>query len=267
MGSSRRTPRSSCRRSRSARASIPLGSSTTLAWSTLDASSCTASATPATTAWTGAQTASGSSLSVTPAAAGAHGLHAHVHRSRRHVRRQLGDPLRHLGHAAGRAHAHARIDLGRRWANRPPSAGARRPPRAARRRAAGAGRLPRRAARRSHPRPSGPRRSRSICTNLGGPSAAGVGVFERDRGRGEASRAEPRSGGDQHSPQTRPRRSPGAQPAPPAAPHRGTQTPLRPAGQVFRLRAPPSPSRRTFWARSSTACTARMQRATRRRRA
>ncbi|MGA2398899.1 MAG: S8 family serine peptidase [Steroidobacteraceae bacterium] len=53
-----------------AAASIPLGSSTTLAWSTLDASSCTASANPATTAWTGAQTASGS-VTVTPAAAGA----------------------------------------------------------------------------------------------------------------------------------------------------------------------------------------------------
>jgi len=47
-----------------AAASVPLGSSTTLTWSTLDASSCTASG-----GWSGAQTTSGS-LTVTPASAG-----------------------------------------------------------------------------------------------------------------------------------------------------------------------------------------------------
>ena len=45
--------------------SIPLGSSTTLAWSTLDASSCTASG-----GWSGAQTTVGSGFTVTPASAG-----------------------------------------------------------------------------------------------------------------------------------------------------------------------------------------------------
>jgi hypothetical protein len=50
--------------------SIPFGSSTTLAWSTLDASSCTAAANPATN-FTAPTPAASGSLTVTPAAAGA----------------------------------------------------------------------------------------------------------------------------------------------------------------------------------------------------
>ena len=46
-------------------ASVPLGSSTTLAWWSLDASSCTASG-----GWSGAQTTRGSGFTVTPASAG-----------------------------------------------------------------------------------------------------------------------------------------------------------------------------------------------------
>jgi hypothetical protein len=54
-----------------AAASIPLGSSTTLTWSTLDASSCTASANPATNFTSPTAPATNGSLTVTPAAAGA----------------------------------------------------------------------------------------------------------------------------------------------------------------------------------------------------
>jgi hypothetical protein len=52
-----------------AAASIALGKSTALSWSTIDATSCTASATPTTPAWSGAKATSGSLL-LTPAAAG-----------------------------------------------------------------------------------------------------------------------------------------------------------------------------------------------------
>ena len=54
-----------------AAASIPFGSSTTLTWSTLDASSCTAAANPATNFTSPAAPATSGSLTVTPAAAGA----------------------------------------------------------------------------------------------------------------------------------------------------------------------------------------------------
>ena len=54
-----------------AAASIPLGSSTTLTWSTLDASSCTASANPATNFTSPTLPATNGSLTVTPATAGA----------------------------------------------------------------------------------------------------------------------------------------------------------------------------------------------------
>jgi hypothetical protein len=54
-----------------AAASIPLGSSTTLTWSTLDASSCTAAANPATNFTSPTAPATSGSLTVMPAAAGA----------------------------------------------------------------------------------------------------------------------------------------------------------------------------------------------------
>jgi Subtilase family len=54
-----------------AAASVPLGSSTTLTWSTLDASSCTATANPATNFTSPTAPATSGSLTVTPAAAGA----------------------------------------------------------------------------------------------------------------------------------------------------------------------------------------------------
>jgi hypothetical protein len=54
-----------------AAASIPFGSSTTLTWSTLDASSCMAAANPATNFTSPAAPATSGSLTVTPAAAGA----------------------------------------------------------------------------------------------------------------------------------------------------------------------------------------------------
>jgi subtilase family protein len=54
-----------------AAASVPLGSSTTLTWSTIDASSCTASANPATNFTSPAAPATSGTLTVMPAAAGA----------------------------------------------------------------------------------------------------------------------------------------------------------------------------------------------------
>ena len=76
--------------------SIPFGSSTTLAWSTLDATSCTASANPATNFTPPTPAASGSSHRHA-GGRGSDGLHAYVHRGRRHVRvpiRRLSSPPR-----------------------------------------------------------------------------------------------------------------------------------------------------------------------------
>ena len=92
--------------------SIPLGSTATLTWTSMDATGCTASGSGSgiSANWTGAQATSGNVIA--DADRGRHAnLHVDVHECVRHVRGRDGHPSGLFGHASGGPHVDAGLPL------------------------------------------------------------------------------------------------------------------------------------------------------------